>query len=168
MKYAILFVVLLAVASCGWAVDADAPYQPLMLYNGTWRVTPLHAAKPDILVNHCERTGKFYSCEQTVNGKTAALVVFVPAELPGHYYSQAILPDGHATGRGDLQITGNRWVYSSKDVEGPKTTYYRTINVFTGKDRIHFDSQTSLDGTQWKTTQSGDEQRMPATRNGSK
>lgn len=168
MKHAVLFFFLLSVASYGRAVDADAPYQPLMLYNGTWQVTPLHAAKPDVLVDHCERTGKFYSCEQTVNGKTAALVVFVPAEQPGHYYTQPILPDGYAIGRGDLEIAGDRWVYSSKHVEGAKTTYFRTINIFTGKDHIHFDSQTSADGTQWKTTQSGDEQRMPAARDASK
>jgi len=166
VKHAVLFAValMLAAAPYGFAADADAAYQPLMLYQGTWQVTPLHAAKPDILNNHCERTGKFYSCEQTVNGKTAALVVFVPAEVPGHYYSQAILPDGHATGRGDLEIAGDRWVYSSKDVEGAKTTYYRTINIFTGKDHIHFDSEKSSDGTQWTTTLSGDEQRLPAAK----
>jgi hypothetical protein len=166
MKHDVLFLFLFLCAAgpLGWAAEQDAPYRPLMLYQGTWQVTPLHAAKPDILQDNCGRTGKFYSCEQTVNGKTTALVVFVPAEQPGHYYTQALLPDGHATGRGDLEIVGDRWVYSSKDVEGAKTTYYRTINVFTGKDHIHFDSQESTDGAQWKTTNSGDEQRMPATK----
>ena len=167
MKHGILFFgslfALLSIPSYGRSIDAGAPYRPLMLYNGTWWVTPLQSTKRDILEDHCDRTGKFYSCEQTVNGKTVALIVFVPAALTGHYYTQTILPDGHASGRGDLKIAGDRWVYSSKDVAGSKTTYYRTVNVFVDKDHIHFDSQESTDGTSWKTTQSGDERRALAS-----
>ncbi len=153
---------LLSIAAHGATADAGDPYRPLMLYDGTWLVTARHSTHRDTLRDHCERTGKFYSCEQTVNGKTMALIVFVPAAAKDHYYTQTILPNGRAIGRGQLTIVGARWVYSSQDIDGPKTIDYRTINVFSGKNRIHFESQESTDGRSWKTTQSGDERRAPA------
>lgn len=142
-----------------WA--ADDAYTPLELYNGGWRVQKAGAA-PDTLVNHCARTGFYYMCEQVVNGKTSALVVFVPADAPGKYHSTVVLPSGEANGPGDLTIDGNRWVYIGKSVDGNKTTWFRTTNIFTGKDHIHFEQAQSTDGTHWTTGRSGDEDRIPA------
>lgn len=139
---------------------AEDAYTPLALYNGGWRIQKPGTAAPDNLVNHCARTGTFYSCEQVVNGKTTALVIFVPGDAPGKYHTQAVLPSGEATGRGDLTIDGNRWEYLGKDVEGTKTTWYRTVNVFTGKDHIHYEQAQSTDGTHWVTGSSGDEDRV--------
>src|ERR1700690_4278040 len=62
----------------GRAAENDA-YEPLKLYDGKWEVS---VAKPekriDQLENHCARTGTFFVCGQIVNGKTGALVVFLP------------------------------------------------------------------------------------------
>jgi hypothetical protein len=59
-------------------VDSD-PYAPLKLYDGSWEVkVSLPEPKTDHLENHCARTGLFYACEQVANGKTGALVVFLP------------------------------------------------------------------------------------------
>jgi hypothetical protein len=93
-----------------------------------------------------------------VNGKPSALIVFVPAETPLSYHSTPILPDGHATGRGDLTISHNHWTFLGKDVEADKTTWYRTENYFTGRDKIHFEQYQSTDDKKtWKLTNSGDE-----------
>jgi hypothetical protein len=90
-----------------------------------------------------------------------ALIVFVTAEAPLTYHTQPILPDGHATGRGDLTIDGNHWTFLGKDVETDKTTWYRTENYFTGKDKIHFEQFESTDDKKtWKMTNSGDEVRQ--------
>ncbi len=141
------------------------PYAPLRLYDGSWTVT-MHDATSgktttDSLLNACHFFGKYFACQQTVNGKVGALVVFVPRDTPGHYYTQPVLPDGSATGRSELTIEltvgGSHWVYLGHDEENGKTTWYRTTNDFTGTDRIHFEQATSPDGEAWTVTGSGDE-----------
>jgi hypothetical protein len=92
-----------------------------------------------------------------VDGKVAALLTFIQGESKGRYYTQPILPDGHAAGRGELEIEGDRWTYPSKEDENGKTKYYRITNVFSGKDRIHFERSESMDGKTWKVLASGDE-----------
>jgi hypothetical protein len=145
---------------------ADAIDAPLGLYQGAWQVTRKSAdkaGKPEQLVNHCASLGKYFICQQTVNGSEGGLVIFIPAGKPGHYFSQTITPDGRATGKADLEISGNRWTYSSRWPQGNgKITYYRTVNVFTDKDHIHFEQAESADGTQWTQKDSGDEVRVRA------
>ena len=157
----------------GWssinaAPAADPVYAPLRLYAGTWHVTrkdTASGAKPDELINDCALIGRFFACQQTVNGTPGALIIFVPApNKPGHYYTQNVLQEGRATGRADLDISGDRWVYSSTWDQGGKTVYYRTTNVFTGKDHIHFEQQESTNGKDFRLTNSGDEVRVSRPR----
>lgn len=162
-----MIVLLLALAMCGPARAADTTYAPLWLYQGAWRVTRANlaaGAKPDELINQCALLGKYFTCGQNVNGKPAELLIFVPAEKTGHYYTQTVNPQGRAGGRGELEISGNKWIYSSTWDEGGKTTYYRTTNLFTGKDRIHFEQSESPDGKDYKLTGSGDEVRVAGAR----
>lgn len=154
-----LAVALLFAASC---YAGDPAYRPLWLYQGSWSATS-HAgdSKPEAhtVVNDCAMVGRFFACQQTVDGKAGAMLVFSPAATAGDYYTQAVLPDGHAIGRGELHIEGDRWTYSGKSEEGGKTSYSRTTNLFSGKDRIHFEIATSPDGQTWTTTLAGDEVR---------
>ena len=154
-------ILLLVIASMGEAAPAsDATFAPLWLYQGTWHVTRSNfapGAKPEELVNRCALVGRFFTCQQTINGKQGNLLVFVPAEKPGHFYTQNITPEGRATGRADLEISGDHWTYTNTWDEGGKTTYYRTTNVFTGKSKIHFEQEESNDGKDYKVTGSGDE-----------
>ncbi len=155
---------LLALVFTPMAAAADGPYAPLMLYHGSWQLTKKDlppGGNPDTLVDECARVGTYYACQQTVNGKLAALIVFIPAERPGYYYTQAVLPQGLAAGRGELEIDGPDWTYLSKSEEDGKTTWYRTTNHFTGKDRIHFEQSESADKEHWTTKSSGDEVRIP-------
>lgn len=141
---------------------ANAVYAPLMLYQGTWKVSRSDlaaGAKPDELKNQCALLGKFYACQQTINGQQGALVVFIPAAAAGQYYTQNVRVDGFASGRGNLEIAGDRWTYTNTRDDSGRTIYYRTINAFNGKNRIHFESAESNDGKSWKVTGSGDEVR---------
>lgn len=145
----------------------DAVYAPLWLYNGSWHVTKKDqpaGAKPDELLNQCALIGKYLSCQQTVNGAVSALLIFLPAKSAAQYYTQSVMPDGRAGGRGDLTISGDKWTYFSSWNQGGKSIYYRTINTFMGKNRIHFEQQESSDNKEWKTTSSGDEVRISAGR----
>lgn len=145
----------------GMALGADA-YAPLRLYQGTWRVKSGHGAdagKVTVLVNECARIGQFFGCQQTVDGKAEALILFLPYGKPGHYYTQAVTAEGRAMGRGELEIAGSRWTYLSKSVNDGKQTWYRTTNEFSGEDRIHYEQAESSDGVKWVVKGSGDEER---------
>ena len=168
LRKALVIVLALTGFSPNAVPASDAAYTPLRLYAGTWRVTRKDmapGAKADELINDCALVGRFFACQQTVNGTPGALIIFVPvAKNPGHYYTQNVLQEGRATGRGDLEISGDHWVYSSTWDQGGKTTYYRTTNLFTGKDHIHFEQQESSNGKDFKVTNSGDEVRVSAPR----
>jgi hypothetical protein len=139
----------------------DPLFAPLWLYQGTWQVSRKDA-KPELLINQCALLGKFFTCSQNVDGAQQGLVVFLPANGPGHFYTQTIMPDGRATGRTDLQISGDIWTYSSRRDEDGKTTFYRTLNTFSGKSRIHFESAHSDDGKNWTVDAAGDEVQVAA------
>jgi hypothetical protein len=140
----------------------EPAYTPLWQYQGTWQVTRPGAAsgqKPDELVNQCALVGKYFACQQTVNGNAGGLLVIIPAGAPGRYYTQTIMPEGRATGRDELEITGTQWTFRSRRQQGSKITQYRTIHNFMGRDHIHFERAESTDGKQWTVTDSGDERR---------
>ncbi len=140
---------------------AESPYTPLQLYSGSWRITRKDSPKPDELKNQCELVGKFFTCQQTVNGEVSALLIFIPEGKPGHYVTQSINPDGRALGRGELQINGNQWVYTSIWNQGNgQDVYFKTTNVFSGRDHIHYEQQQSANGKDWTTKNSGDETRV--------
>ena len=156
-----IFALVLLLSASGWGAQ-EQPYSSLPLYNGTWQIKRSGGgagAKPDTLVNQCSGLGSYYTCAQTVNGQTMGLLVFIPKGVPNHFYTQTIKPDGRATGRDELQIEGDVWTYRSRRDENGKTTYFRTINTFTGKNKIHFESAHSSNNTDWTTDASGDDVR---------
>ena len=77
-KRLILAMGLLATAPLAARAAADDAYSALMRYSGSWKVT-LSAGRALTVVNHCTRTGLFFVCEQAVDAKPAALVIFLPA-----------------------------------------------------------------------------------------
>jgi hypothetical protein len=145
---------------------APDPYVPLRLYNGNWELeTSGNKTTATMhIVNHCEQTGLFYVCEQMVNGKSEDLVIFLPTSSSGPTFNYKTLPvttSAETPGDwGNLEISGDRWVYSNTAVDDGTTTYWRTTNVFSGPDKIHFEIQKSTDGKNWETKQSGDEHRF--------
>lgn len=138
---------------------ADA-YAPLRLYDGLWLAHGGKAgmpAKDTRIENQCRQVGIYYACQQTVGGKVGSLIVFLPYGGAGHYYTQGILNEGHATGRGELEIRGGDWTYSSQASDHGVTTYYRTTNHFSDPRHIHYELAESKDGKSWTITASGDE-----------
>jgi hypothetical protein len=158
----VLALVFLATKIAG--ADSD-PYAALKLYDGSWEVKiSAPEKKIDHLENRCALTGLFFSCEQKVNGKSSALVVFLPmgkaANGAQEYRTQALLADASKAGEwGRLTVDGEIWVYSWEGGEEKKPLHWRNTNHFTGKDKIHFEVQNSEDGTTWKTQMAGDEER---------
>lgn len=148
---------------CVVSQASDATFTALLAYQGAWRVTRLNAApgaKPEELVNHCAVLGQYFACQQTIDGQAGNLVVFIATSKPDHFYTQNITRQGRATSRADLLIAGDQWTYTNTWDEGGKTTYYRTTNTFSGKNKIHFEQAESPDGKEYKVTGSGDEVRV--------
>ena len=145
------------------AAESDA-YAPLKRYEGKWIATS-SGGKTTAIENRCARTGLFFVCEQGVNGKAAALVVFLPRAQEGPaevYRTQALTAAGDRPGPWHvLTIEGDRWVYADAEAPRGKARRERTINTFSGPDHIHFEVQRSFDGKTWTTTMSGDERRAP-------
>lgn len=136
----------------------ESVYAPLWNYNGTWKVS-IPGKPTDTLINHCSRTGLFFSCEQNVNGNPGALVVFVPIDAEGHYRTNPITKDGTAIGPGDVEIKGNHWTYLGKSEANGKATWYRTTNDFSDDSHIHFEQAQSTDKVHWEVQRTGDEVR---------
>jgi hypothetical protein len=146
------------------AIAAADPFAPLAVYNGTWSVHAQHpfsgGTGPDRLENHCTHGQAFLSCEQIVNGKPAALVVFTISKEPGKYDVDNIRPNGYASSNTDLLINGDHWTFITH-ASAPGETRYRTENVFHGPDAIHFEQfQSTDDGKTWTKTNEGDETRV--------
>ncbi|MGH9595361.1 MAG: hypothetical protein ACRD3K_01050 [Edaphobacter sp.] len=141
---------------------ASAVFAPIKVYDGTWTVVSQHTmagnGKPDTLVNHCTEQTAFYECEQVVNGKPAALIVFTATDDPTKFHTQAVFPNGRASGRADLTIAGDHWTFLSTDTDGNgKQMFYRTENMFSGRNKIHFEQYESTDNKTWVKKNEGDE-----------
>lgn len=163
MRHFLLLLCMGTVAAQG-ANTAVTAYTPLWLYNGSWQVTRKGDSKPDELVNQCALLGTYFACQQTVNGTPSELLIFIPAKTSGKYFTQSVNPEGRAGGRGDLEISGDKWVFSSTWDAGGRTVYYRTTNVFTGKDHIHFEQAESGNNRDWTVKMTGDEARTSRER----
>ena len=154
-------------AACGRGTTvAEDPYAPLRLYDGKWDIAPSEGEKEvKRIENHCVKTGLFFMCEQMVADKTSGLLVVLPvvklANGGEEYRTQGLTPDASPPGDwGKLTIEGERWVYSWEDTVNGKKVYGRNINTFHGPDKIHFEIQSSDDGSTWTSKKSGDEQRV--------
>lgn len=131
-------------------------------YDGAWRVG---AQGRDELVNLCKQIGRYIACQQTRNGKTLGLSVFVGSKKPGRYYTQEVTLEGMPGSRSELEIDGNRWVYSGKGRERGRTVYYQTTNIFAGADHIHYERAKSGDGIHWTVIATGEEVRVTQVTN---
>jgi len=160
----LLFALLLAALSLP-AADPD-PYEPLKLYQGSWQLKKAAPeSQPDLLMNHCARTGVFFSCEQELNGKPAALVIFLPTGKSSSggfaYRTLVALPDASKPEDwGRLEIDGDTWIYSWTHRDGEKSVLMRNVNHFKDKDHIHFELQKMVDATTWMTQMSSEEERL--------
>ena len=141
------------------AAAAAAPLTPLTVYEGNWIYTSAaDPSRPDHLTNHCHMDDAFYTCEQVVNGKPVALLIFTAGDGPGNLHSQVVLPSGNPAGkRSDLTIDGNHWTFLSKDANG---TTYRIENYIRDHDHIRSEQYKSTDGTTWQKTGEGEEVRV--------
>ena len=154
----------------GVAAQAASPVglDRIAVYAGTWHNRVEHYATPygkagtetTTLRNDCWRARAFYACEQVVDGKPVALVVFVYDIAKHSYITHPIPADGSAAGNGTLLIDGETWTFPWQFADHGKTVYARVVNVFHGRDRIDYRQEYSLDQTHWTAMARGVETRQ--------
>jgi len=156
-----------AVAPSEPAPAAPATFAPLLLYPGIWKVTadhPWSGAAPgavDRLRSDCKIFHAYFACEQSVNGKPLALIVYTAGDRPLEYHTRTIAPNGLAGGRGTMTIAGNRWTYLDKPAAGLSGPWSRVENVIVTRDRIRFAEYEPRDeGKTWSLTNRGVEDRI--------
>ncbi|HEY4356564.1 MAG TPA: hypothetical protein VGN16_12505 [Acidobacteriaceae bacterium] len=157
-----LFAISLA-ASPAVSSPLESAFAPLHVYEGTWNVHAQHpfsgGSGPDTLVNHCHEDQAFYTCEQVVNGKPAALVIYTVSGEAGKFDVDNVLPNGHASSDTDLLIRGGQWTYITNDA--PHHPTFRVENTFHGPDAIHFEMFSTPDGGKtWTKVNEGDDTRV--------
>ena len=148
------------------AAAAPDPFARLAMYNGEWDVRAAHpwsGAAPgaiDRLTSRCHRFSVYFACEQSVNGKPTALIVYAVGEAPDQLSTRTIAPNGLAGGRGLLTFAGSQWTYLDKPPATLKGNWSRTENHIVSRDRIRFEEYESADeGKTWTMTNSGEETR---------
>lgn len=162
---ATLVLLMLLTATAPPELPASHPLEPLTAYDGSWLITPKpapgEAAKVDHVTNHCHMTEAFYTCEQVLNGKSMALLVFTQGSVAGTLHSTIVLPDGNPGGKpADLTIAGNHWTFLNKDASGAPA--FRVENYFKDRDHIHFEQYKAKPDGSWDKVGEGDEVRIKA------
>ena len=140
----------------------------IAVYAGSWQTQMHHLDTPyskagserTRLHNQCWRGQAFYACEQVVDGKPVALVVFLQDKGHGGYVTHAIPADGGRASDGTLEIRGNRWTFPWQFDDHGKTIHARVVNVFHGRDAIDFRQEYSADGEHWTAMATGHETRV--------
>ena len=150
-------------AAGGAAADAlSNTLTPLTVYDGSWLVNQAAnsgaAARTDHLTNHCQMLTAFYTCEQVLNDKAVALLVFVGAADKNQYYSVVVLPDGQVKGRSLLTLDGSHWTFAQEDAAGKPT--FRVENFFKDQDHIHFEQYQADANGAWTKVGEGEEARV--------
>ena len=160
----LLFSVNQAEAQPPLATDA---FKKLEIYDGDWTVRADHpwsgapSGNDDHLRSRCQRFSAYFACEQTVNQKPLALIVYTAADAPNRFHTRTIATDGRAGGRGDLVLDGNRWTYLDKPLSGLKGPWSRTENTIRDENHIRFVEYESSDaGKTWVQTNAGFEVRL--------
>jgi hypothetical protein len=151
---------------------APPDYGALSVLEGAWEATTVSmgvgaagAVSHARIVNQCARVGRNYACQQVVNGKVGAMIVFVPQPAAGRWWTGYVSPGGEGQrGRGELTIAGPVWTYATGTAG---ETLTRNTNTYAGRDRIHFEIETSTDGGKtWVLGMSGDEVRVAGVSSG--
>ena len=126
------------------------PYDALKAMDGHWSVTT-GMGRTETVDNACSRTGLFFVCEETVQGKATALVVFRPKDREEGklaYRVQTLTAGADRPGPWkDLVIDGATWTIS--DAEHPGGRKSRTVITHSGPDYMHVEVQAEGKDDAW-------------------
>lgn len=159
---------LLGAAPSAKAQPRSGGLDELAGYAGTWKTQTEHfdtkfsKARKDsaILRNECWRSGAYFACHQFVDGKSAALIVYIYDAADDVYKNTIIPSDGGVTHRGSLFIKGRTWTFPWEDKDDTgKTIYFQVVNVWTSPGTIEYWTEFSEDKVHWTIASKGHEEK---------
>jgi hypothetical protein len=148
---------LMSVAGVQAAAPASDPLAKIAAYAGTWQTdienvkTPYSNTSKEktTLTNRCWRSNQYYACNQVVDGKSVALLVFTYIAKKGVYLSH-VVPDDDSEGHvGRLYIHDNVWTFPWEFNDKGKLVYFRVVNTFVKPDEIDYRQEYSEDRKTW-------------------
>ena len=167
MKKLLLSTAVLLASSFAQAADAPSPLDRLNVFAGTWKSdiqnfkTPYseESSGSSTLVNQCWKAGAFFICNQSVDGVSRTMLVFT--YKGGDTYNEAAISaeNGRAS-NGTLLIDGGVWTFPGESHKLGQTTYYRTVNIYSGNDSLDFREEYSTDQQTWTLMSKGHETRV--------
>jgi len=139
-------------------------------YAGTWKmqlnyVESAHSkarVESMTVANDCWRSDFFYVCNQIIDGKSRALIVFFYDPVAKRYGSYPIAVGADTVHPATVVVDEKSITFPYDMQDNGKTVHMRIVNTFTTPDTLDFKQEYSEDGQKWVTMATGVEHRVSA------
>lgn len=137
-------------------------------YAGTWKmqltyVDSAHSkARSETMTvkNDCWHSDNFYVCNQIIDDKSRALVVFFYDPVAKRFGSYPISVGADTVHPANVLVDERSITFPYDIQDNGKTVHMRIINKFTAADSLNFKQEYSEDGQNWVTMATGVEHRI--------
>lgn len=152
------------VSSQAGAAEVDA----FARYAGTWKMQMTYVdsahSKPGTesmtVKNDCWRSDNFYVCNQIIDDKSRALIVFFYDAVAKRYGSYPISVGADTVHPATVLVDAKSITFPWDMQDNGKTVHMRIVNTFTTPDTLDFKQEYSDDGKNWVTMATGVEHRV--------
>ena len=157
-----------AAAMLAASLASAAEVDTFARYAGTWKmqlnyVESAHSkarAESMTVANDCWRSDYFYVCNQIIDGKSRALVVFFYDPVAKRYGSYPIAVGADTVHPATVVVDEKSITFPYDMQDNGKTVHMRIVNTFTTADTLDFRQEYSEDGQKWVTMATGVEHRV--------
>ena len=151
--------------------DVKDPLKTVAVYSGKWHSEDesfdTKFSKPSKesgdFINDCSIQREFFVCHQDgskASGTSSIVMVFLWNSKARLFETYVMDSGGGDPYHGHLTVDGDTYTWESA-AEKESDTRWRTLNLFSGRDRIVYRVQFSTDkGKTWTTTREGKETRV--------
>ena len=156
------------VVSSANAGEKAAEVDTFARYAGTWKmqlnyVESAHSkarAESMTVTNDCWHSDFFYVCNQIIDGKSRALIVFFYDPVAKRYGSYPIAVGADTVHPATVVVDEKSITFPYDMQDNGKTVHMRIVNTFTTPDTLDFKQEYSEDGQKWVAMATGVEHRV--------
>jgi len=150
------------------SLASGAEVETFARYAGTWKmqlnyVESAHSkARQESMTvrNDCWRSDFFYVCNQIIDDKSRALIVFFYDPVAKRYGSYPIAVGADTVHPATVVVDEKSITFPYDMQDNGKTVHMRIVNTFTTPDTLDFKQEYSEDGQNWVTMATGIEHRV--------
>lgn len=137
-------------------------------YAGTWKmqltyVESAHSkARTESMTvkNDCWHSDNFYVCNQIIDDKSRALIVFFYDPVAKRFGSYPLAVGADTVHPANVLVDERSITFPYDMQDNGKTVHMRIVNKFTAADTLEFRQEYSDDGQKWVTMATGTEHRV--------